>query len=153
MLQEGYPSECISRVQATHIIKEVFPHNQSTQDKKWKQNLWSSVAETSASTSQPKVEVSPQITSDLEQALESEWQKNTQLTARIQVSEAIEQQQSQQLKAQSESSHLKQQVGEVARRTTNQVFHGPDTVEHFKAISIDSVIREKQASRLGGTHP
>ena len=40
---------------------------------------------------------------------------------------------------------LIQQVDQVARRTTNQVFHGPDTVEHFEAFSIDSVMSELRA--------
>ena len=62
-----------------------------------------------------------------------------------QVSEALHLQQSQQLKAQSENVHLMQQVDQVARHTTNQFFHGPDTVEHFKAFSIDRVMSELQA--------
>ncbi len=36
-------------------------------------------------------------------------------------------------------------MDQVARRTTNQVFHGPDTVEHFEAFSIDSVMSELRA--------
>lgn len=150
MLQEGFLSESISRVEATRIIKEAFPHSQSTQTKSGNrifgvQLKIPSEPEPSASPSQHTVEVSPQITSDLEQALESERQKTAQLTARIRVLEAMEQQQSQQLKAQSENAHLIQQVDQVARRTTNQVFYGPDTVEHFEAFSIDSIMSELRA--------
>ena len=68
------------------------------------------------------------------EAVVTEQQKTAQLTARIRVLEAMEQQQSQQLKAQSENAHLIQQVNQVARGTTNQVFRGPDIVEHFKAF-------------------
>ncbi len=76
MLQEGFPSESISRVEATGIIKEAFPHSQSTQTKSGNrifgvQLKIPSEPEPSASPSQHTVEVSPQITSDLEQALES----------------------------------------------------------------------------------
>ena len=34
------------------------------------------------------------------------------------------------------------QFDQVLQHSTHQVFHGPDTVEHFNTFSVDEVIRE-----------
>ena len=37
------------------------------------------------------------------------------------------------------------QLDEVVRHTTHQIYHGPDSIEHFDAFSVEDVIRELQS--------
>ena len=75
--------------------------------------------------------------------LELERQKNSQLVAKVQDLEATVRQQKQQLASMVDPvSLLVGQFDQVLQHSTHQVFHGPDTVEHFNAFSVDEVIRE-----------
>ena len=76
--------------------------------------------------------------------MDLERQKNAQLTARITALEAVAQHQEQLLKSRSDNKHLIQQAGEIVHKTTNYVFHGPDTIEHFQSFSVERVITELQ---------
>jgi len=75
--------------------------------------------------------------------LELERQKNSQLVAKVQDLEATVRQQKQQLASMVDPlSLLVGQLDQVLQHSTHQVFHGPDTVEHFNTFSVDEVIRE-----------
>ena len=134
-----FPSESISAVEASHIIKEAFPSSQSKHftsgnrvlGVQWKIPPMSNPVPVLVATGQPLGE------------LELERQKNSQLVAKVQDLEATVRQQKQQLASMVDPvSLLVGQFDQVLQHSTHQVFHGPDTVEHFNAFSVDEVIRE-----------
>ena len=43
------------------------------------------------------------------------------------------------------SVSLASQWDQVVRHTTHQVYHGPDSIKHFDAFSVEDVIRELQS--------
>ena len=82
----------------------------------------------------------------LGQQLELERQKNAQLVVKVQGLEATVGQQEQQLVNMGElvSVSLASQLDEVVQHTTHQIYHGPDSIEHFDAFTVEDVIRELQ---------
>ena len=172
LIQQNFPSESISTVEVSRIIKEAFPSSQSRRFTHGNrvfgvQLKVPPVSSTSSTLSLPPpvssmsstlslpptgVNVDPMtalLTTDqsLGQQLELERQKNAQLVVKVQGLEATVRQQEQQLANMGElvSMSLASQLEHVVRHTTHQIYHGPDSIEHFDAFSVEDVIRELQS--------
>ena len=198
LIRQNFPSESISTVEASRIIKEAFPSRQSKHFTHGNQvfgvqlkvppvssmsatlSLPPPVSSTSSTLSLPPpvfstsstLSLPPPVFStsstlslpstdlnvdpvaslltpsqSLGQQLELERQKNAQLVVKVQGLEAIVRQQQQQLANMGElvSVSMASQLDEVVRHTTHQIYHGPDSIEHFDAFSVEDVIRELQS--------
>ena len=159
LIQQNFPSESISTVEASRIIKEAFPSSQSRRFTHGNrvfgvQLKVPPVSSTSSTLSLPPTDLNVDplpslLTTDqsLVQQLELERQKNAQLVVKVQGLEAIVRQQEQQIANMGElvSVSLASQLDQVVRHTTHQIHHGPDSIEHFDAFSVEDVIRELQS--------
>ena len=159
LIRENFPSESISTVEASCIIREAFPNSQSKHygsgNRVFGIQLKVPPLSSPSSIFTPSLPMSPTInpappllpiSQSLQHELELERQKNAQLVAKVQDLEATIRQQDQQLASMTESlsTSFVHQVDQVVLHATHQVFHGPDTIEHFNAFSVDDVIRDLQ---------
>ena len=148
LIQENFPSR---------IIKEAFPSSQSrhftTGNRVFGVQLRVPPVSSTSTLSNPPTELNvnpvPSLLvtdQSLRQELELERQKNAQLVVKVQGLEAIVRQQEHQLENMGElvSVSLASQLDQVVQHTSHQICHGPDSIEHFDAFSVEDVIRELQ---------
>ena len=160
LIEENFPSESISTVEASRIIRKAFPNSQSRHYGSGNRVFGIQLKVPTLSSPSPTfttslptfstISFAPPLlatSQSLQHELELERQKNVQLVAKVKDLEATIRQQDQQLASMTESlsTSLVHQANQVVQHATQQICHGPDTIEHFNAFSVDEVMRELQS--------